>query len=135
MKNKVKLFGKEYDRNNLPSIIESECGCKYKNNCKNCRTGISFIAEHICDEHKIVIDIDKEKYKKNKQLKENITHLIYKDYPIWKQLNITRLTNGYKEVDVQKMDKFIKEKIKTYNNIEQLINNCTTIKELVDIEI
>ncbi len=66
-------------------------------------------------------------------LKKKANEHIESSYPLYKQININEL-KGYSEEDKNSMWIFINSIREETNNIENQINNATTLKQLKEIE-
>lgn len=84
----------------------------------------------------IVLNSIQIKFTKNRileVLKKKVNERIESSYPLYKQININEL-KGYSEEDKNSMWIFINSIREETNNIENQINNATTLKQLKEIE-
>lgn len=126
---KVILFGKEYDKNNLPKEIVLECGCIYKKD--KTKIGISYSSKFLCSEHEPKIDLEKMKKEKRKNLTVGLLKKLKDlDYKTIKHCQRVLSDEEFEEVIVE--CEGYRAKI---NKIEEKVNKCTTISQLNKIKL
>lgn len=79
--------------------------------------------------------LEELKGEKIQQLKNNCQNYIYSIYPIYKQLNISNILDGYTEEDKQNMNSFINSNRNIYKEKKELINNANSQEEIDNIDI
>ena len=79
--------------------------------------------------------LEELKEEKIQQLKNNCQNYIYSVYPIYKQLNISNILDGYTQDDKTKMNSFINSNRNIYKEKKELINNANSQEEIDNIDI